>query len=382
LIFAALRLGIEKRKQSKSVGLDNHCPYEGSTMLNTFIRMTAIAALASVVTVCPAVTAKLCLDAGHGGSDPGAISCPGDNYEKTNTLNTILKFRDWLNADSSDGAGGGSWTTVLCRSTDVFVSLQGRCNISNNNGCNRFLCIHNNAFNCSASGTETFTMVGAGATTDDLRNKVQNRMIQAWNRINRGNKEYNFYVLVNTAAPAELAELAFVDQAADNVYCRTASHQDNAAKHHLYAIQNHYGITAYTPGTGGGLPTVTLDNNQAGFAASANWSTGTSAADKFGADYRFRSTAAISDRASWSINVGTAGTYRVQGWWSAGTNRAPSADYTLPNGAVAIANQQASGGQWNTLGTMSLATGARVTYLSCWEATGFVVIADAIRITP
>src|SRR6476620_10776343 len=87
--------------------------------------------------------AKLCLDPGHGGSDPGATSCNGAHLEKTNTLNTELKFRTWLNSDTSDGGGGGSWSVVMTRTTDVFVSLQGRCDISNNNGADRFMSIHN-----------------------------------------------------------------------------------------------------------------------------------------------------------------------------------------------------------------------------------------------
>lgn len=350
-------------------------------MKNTLIRIAAAAAFLAAVSAAPAVTGKICIDPGHGGSDPGAISCDGANNEKTNTLNTSLKFRNWLNADTNDGGGGGSWSVVMTRSTDVYVSLQGRCDISNNNGANRFMSIMNNAFNCSANGTETFCYSGGSSTSYDLRNKVQNRMIQAWNRVNRGNKTYNFYVLINTNAPAEMAEMAFIDHAGDNAYCSNSSWQDVAAKYHLFALQNNYGITAYTPGTGT-LPTYTLDNNQSGFAASANWATSTSAADKFGADYRWRSTAAISDRASWAITVGTAGSYKIQAWWPAASNRAPAADYTMPNGAVATVNQQLNGGKWNVLGTVSLGTGAQTTYLSCWEATGYVVVADAVRYGP
>lgn len=344
-------------------------------MLQRLPHFLAVSVLASLTSVSLGVTAKLCLDPGHGGSDPGATSCNGAHLEKTNTLNTELKFRTWLNSDTSDGAGGGSWSVVMTRTTDVFVSLQGRCDISNNNACNRFMCLHNNAFNCSASGTETYCVPGASGTTADLRNRVHTRMIQAWARVDRGTKTANFYVLVNTAAPAELAELAFIDQSGDDAFCSSSSQQDIAAKYHLFAIQNHYGLTAYTPGSTSSGATYTDDSP----ADSGSWTVGTSAADKFGADYKFHSTAALSDPASWTLSVPSAGSYDVSAWWTAGTNRSASAPYILPNGSTVSVNQQANGGKWNLLGTVSLASGNNTTQLSIWTTTGFVVVADAVK---
>jgi hypothetical protein len=128
--------------------------------------------------------------------------------------------------------------------------------------------------------------------------------------------------------------------------------------------------------------TYTIDNTAAGFTASANWSTGTSAADKLGTDYRFRATAALSDPASWTANV-AAGTYNIYAWWSAGTNRSSEAPYLLPGDSAATAvNQQLNGGKWVKLGTKTLAAGAQTTKLSCWAPTGFVVIADGLRYGP
>lgn len=342
-------------------------------------RLTAVCVFSALVALSFGVTSKVCVDAGHGGSDPGASGAGG--IEKTNVLNTSLKFRNWMNTDTNDGAGGGSWSVVMTRTTDVAVSLQGRCDISNNNACNYFMCIHNNAFNTTAYGTETFACA-EGGTAADLRNKVQYRMLNAWGRYNRGNKTANYYVLLYTNAPAELAELAFVDNASDGPYVSGAATQDSAGLAHLYAIQTRCGLGAYKPGTAPVLPTYTLDNNQAGFTVSANWTTGSSAADKYGADYRYRSTAAVSDQAQWSISVGTAGTYKIQAWWPAGTNRSATAPFTLPNGAAVSANQQANGGKFNVLGTIGLGTGAQVTKLSCWTTTGFVVMADAVRYGP
>lgn len=113
-------------------------------------------------------------------------------------------------------------------------------------------------------------------------------------------------------------------------------------------------------------------------AVSAGWSTGTSASDKYGADYKFKSTAPVSDAATWTINV-PGGTYAISAWWCAGANRSAAAPYVLPNNATVNVNQQINGGKWNALGTIGLAGGNNVTKLSCWAATGYVVVADAVK---
>ena len=342
-------------------------------MLREVSRLTAVAAFGLIVACSWGVTGKICIDAGHGGTDSGATG--NGQLEKTNTLNSSLKFKAWLDKDTNDGAGGGSWNIVMTRSTDVYVSLQGRCDISNNNSCNRFMCIHNNAYDGSANGTETFSVSSTG-TGADLRNKVQTRMIQAWARYNRGVKTANYYVLVNTAAPAELAELAFIDNAADSAYTGSSSWQDVAGKYQMYALQEHYGLTAYTPQT---AQTIIVDNGGTGYTSSANWWDSTSTAGWYGSNYQARATEAVSDAAQWSFNVTAPGNYTIYAWWTAGANRAAAAPYILPNGTTVNKNQQANGGSWQTLGTVSLAAGTNTVRLSCWTTAGYYVIADAVK---
>lgn len=139
-------------------------------------RFTLIVAIAAASAACQG--AEICIDAGHGGSDPGATGIGG--YEKNNVLDSCLRQRNWLNADTNDGAGGGSWAVVMTRTTDVYVGLSARATYANNNASDRFMCTHNNAFNDSAHGTETFSHTSNGATSNDLRNKVQQRTIEAW----------------------------------------------------------------------------------------------------------------------------------------------------------------------------------------------------------
>lgn len=319
---------------------------------------------------------KVCIDPGHGGTDPGAVGC-GQN-EDTNNLNTGLKFRNWLNADTNDSAGGSAWTVYMTRTTDVYVSLSGRCVYANNNAVASFMSIHNNACGCGATGTETFCHTSLGSSAD-LRNKIQSRMLTAWGLTNRGNKTATFYVLAYTNMEATLVELGFIDTCSpDATRTGSSAYQDSAGLAKLYAIQTHHGVAAYKPGTAVVLPTYTNDSP----VCSANWSTGTSAADKYGSSYRFRSTAALSDAAEWSINVGTAGTYKVSAWWPAGTNRSATAPFITPDGSITNMNQQINGGKFNLIKSVSMSTGAKITKLSCWTTTGYVVMADAVRYAP
>lgn len=129
-------------------------------------------------------------------------------------------------------------------------------------------------------------------------------------------------------------------------------------------------------------PTIVVDNSSSGFSASSSWSTGTSASDKYGSDYRFRSTAAASDPATWTFNITQAGKYRIDAWWTQGSNRAAAAPYILPDDTTVNKNQQSGGGAWQTLGTKTLSTGSKTVKLSCWTTAGFVVVADAIRVVP
>jgi len=113
-------------------------------------------------------------------------------------------------------------------------------------------------------------------------------------------------------------------------------------------------------------------------AVSGGWATSTGAADKYGADYKYKSTAALSDPAVWTNNL-SGGTYDIHAWWAAGANRSATAPYILPDNSTVQKNQQANGGSWQLLGTKAVAGGANTVKLSCWTTTGFVVVADAIK---
>lgn len=131
------------------------------------------------------------------------------------------------------------------------------------------------------------------------------------------------------------------------------------------------------PGT-----TYIVDNSDPGFSTSANWATGTSAAGKYGADYRYRSTQAVSDPATWTVNLAESGDYAVYVWYSSGSNRSTTAPYIVgrTGGTTTVnVNQQINGGAWVYLGTFAMGAGSNNVKLSCWTTAGFVVIADAVK---
>ncbi len=214
-----------------------------------FVPMPVVIAL--VIALAPGVASAqrvIVIDAGHGGGDPGGTGT--GLQEKAIVLDVSQRFKALLDADTADTKGGGSWTVKLTRSNDTAVSLAARSAYSNSQGADRFMSVHANAFaNATANGTETFSLTGTG-TGAGLRNLVQEEMIAAWGLTNRGNKIANFAVLRETAAPAELHELAFITNATDAAKLASPAERQKAAVAHLRAIQRHYNLAPYLPGAG------------------------------------------------------------------------------------------------------------------------------------
>jgi MYXO-CTERM domain-containing protein len=204
--------------------------------------------LVLVVVLIPSLAAaqrRIVIDPGHGGTDPGGVG--NGLQEKNIVLDVSARFKALLDADTANTSGGGSWVALRTRTTDVFVSLSARAAFSNDQGADRFMSIHANAFSDPAAhGTETFSFA-EGTTGAALRNLVQSEMIAAWGLTNRGNKVANFAVLRDTAAPAILHELAFITNATDVLKLGSATERQKAAVAHLRAIQRHFGITPFVP---------------------------------------------------------------------------------------------------------------------------------------
>jgi N-acetylmuramoyl-L-alanine amidase len=91
---------------------------------------------------------KVVIDAGHGGYDPGAISSSGIKEKKV-TLDIAKRLKNVLESKGIN--------VILTRSSDDYISLNRRAQISNRSGADLFISIHVNANKSSQPyGFETY----------------------------------------------------------------------------------------------------------------------------------------------------------------------------------------------------------------------------------
>ena len=182
------------------------------------------------------------LDAGHGGSDSGAVG-PNGISEKSVTLAVTKKLEAIL---SESGAN-----TVMTRTDDVDVyapddtaaeELQARCDVANNTpGADVFVSIHCNAFSSPAAhGMETY-YYAPSASGLRLASLLNEELEQAGGLFNRGVKTANFYVIKHTNMPASLVELAFITNPKEEALLADEEYQQKLANALAKAIARFFG---------------------------------------------------------------------------------------------------------------------------------------------
>lgn len=145
---------------------------------------------------------KICIDPGHGGTDPGAIG-PGGLKEKDVSLTIAIRVAKILQ--------GHGIETILTRQDDRRLDLASRVKIANDRGVDYFVSIHiNSATNPRATGTETFAFPGSSMGAR-LARSIQDSLVRQIALADRGVKYRDFYVLKNTRMPASLVEVAFIN---------------------------------------------------------------------------------------------------------------------------------------------------------------------------
>lgn len=154
-----------------------------------------------VVTAPPkkhSVKGKVVLDAGHGGSDYGAIR-EGIN-EKDITLDVTRRVASILKSKG--------YKVALTRADDTYVSLQDRVDYSENEAPEIFVSIHvNSAVATEPKGIETHYY---HEYSKELASVVHARMIKAIDTKDRGLFKSKFYVINHTTVPAILVEMGFL----------------------------------------------------------------------------------------------------------------------------------------------------------------------------
>lgn len=118
----------------------------------------------------------VCLDAGHGGHDAGAVGRPASNREKDINLAIALKVGQLLKQNCPDVR------VLYTRDRDVFVKLDERANIANKAKADLFVSIHTNAVDRNPArqpmGVQSYTLTLRTAATNLEVEKRENSVIQ------------------------------------------------------------------------------------------------------------------------------------------------------------------------------------------------------------
>jgi len=164
----------------------------------------------SVITDDYEISDLVVLDAGHGGSDSGALgTLDGEQIkEKDLTLSVTKKVYNILKKEGVN--------VIMTRNTDVKPELSERADFANEHGAGMFVSIHiNSVDNPDPYGIETYYCKTnndeySGITSEDLATDIQKNLIKKLDGKDRGVKTANFYVIRETTMPAILIELGFI----------------------------------------------------------------------------------------------------------------------------------------------------------------------------
>ena len=193
----------------------------------------------------PGIKGKvIALDAGHGGSDVGAIG-PTGVTEKGVTLRVALELQKLL---VKEGA-----TVIMTRSTDTEVSpkkakasdieeLQARCDAGNDKNADIFISMHMDSFtNSSPSGTTGYYYVNGSKAGQRLARELAEGLVTELGTGNRGTKSCNFYVVKHTTMPAALIEMAFISNDKEERLMNSEAGIKKAAEGLLKGIRSFFG---------------------------------------------------------------------------------------------------------------------------------------------
>ena len=150
---------------------------------------------------------KIALDAGHGGSDPGAVY--KGRQEKDDTLDLTLAVGDILKKNGID--------VYYTRTTDEYETPFKKATDANNSGADLFVSIHRNSSENpnQYSGVETLVYSDTGLKAEVARN-INNQLEDAGFKNLGVDERKNLVVLKRTKMPAVLVEVGFINNDKDN----------------------------------------------------------------------------------------------------------------------------------------------------------------------
>lgn len=177
---------------------------------------------------------NICIDPGHGGIQPGAVSKTFGYLEKDIALDISIKVRDYLLYATKEGdnyiindhcPSSSSLVEVsMTRTTDVDISLANRCAFANSKGSKFFVSIHCNS--CTSeepNGIETWCYDSKKSKSKTLATNIQNSIMERVKdfRLDINNEDQPiksrgvksttaYYTLRHTTMPSVVVECGFM----------------------------------------------------------------------------------------------------------------------------------------------------------------------------
>lgn len=174
--------------------------------------------------------ATIVLDPGHGGADSGALSSSG-KMEKTYTLKLAKEVAQELRARGAK--------VYLTRTSDRFVSLAARPNLSNEVHADAFISFHfdSSPTENSASGVTTYYY------HRQLSYRLASSINQKFNNIsleNRGIEFGNFEVIRDNDFPAILLEMGYINTDRDFQQIRSSHYRTTVANDVVAGLNKYF----------------------------------------------------------------------------------------------------------------------------------------------
>ena len=180
------------------------------------------------------------LDAGHGGSDPGAIGSDGTK-EKDITLAITKQVQKLLEEKGAK--------VYMTRTTDVDVygpnasdvdELQARVNVGEKYNSDLFVSLHiNSSVNKNVGGFSTYYYP---KTNNDLRiaKSIQDQLTANFGVDDLGVRQANFYVIKRITMPATLVEMCFISNEKELVLMKGKWFQSKTARLIAAGIEKYF----------------------------------------------------------------------------------------------------------------------------------------------